>query len=157
MPQLTRKIRLKVKPLNKGDEIVMAEDDDDVKKGGNIKARRDDSIIWRHKGGTTKAFVVRFFDFDTNQQIWPFKGVTPASKELLVPDPTSPGDVSKIFNADVPIKYEVSVQGDPNIEPLDPMIIIRGRNLSAMLALAVTSALVGAFLAWLVLSNTVAG
>jgi hypothetical protein len=151
-----KKVRLLVKTLSHGDRVVVARDDDGARKGGNVSAERGDEIVWRHAGGTDKAFVVTFVNFESNNPIWPFFGDPDieASKALLVPVGPS---ITRKVSAVVPVKYEVAVQDDLGVEALDPMIIVRDRNLNAMLAVGAISALVGVIVTWLVFSNIVAG
>jgi hypothetical protein len=160
----TWKIRLLVDTLKKGDQVVVAKDDDGVKKGGNVGAERGDEIVWKHKGGTDKAFLVTFVNFNSGAAIWPFFGDPDidASKALRVPV-LAPGQepVKKTIKVRVPVKYEVQVENDNEVLPLDPMIIVRDSSIAAMLipvlASGLMGALAGAFLSWVALRGMGAG
>ena len=165
----TYRIRLLVKTLKGGDRIVVAKDNDGAAKGGNVAANPNDQIWWRRVNDADGTFEVTFFDFYSNACTWPFA----ESPELTRPCPDDSSVQQKVllvpsgadtltkrtWIATAPVKYEVAVKDDASVEPLDPMIIVRDRNVSvdrslvATLLTAAIGAAVGSLVTFLVLGG----
>jgi hypothetical protein len=121
-------------------------------KDGNALLAPSGTVTWQGTGGTTE-YLVTFFDLDLQTWIWPFEGVDdgttgPDNAPYLRVRSSS---VTKTLRASAPsqIKYEVEVDNEPNVDRLDPMIIIRPPKGSAAMApnnvlLGVVCAVLGA-------------
>jgi hypothetical protein len=144
-----KRIRLKIQGQGDKAKIKAVEvDSNNVEKpqgGGNIKTDPREQIRWTNRESDTPNcnFEVRFREFGEDDWGWPFEETPTAPDKGLL--------VSHLFGTDVLVtlkpgaspdwKYVVFVQGS-DIEPLDPMIIIRGRSSKAKVALVVGLSLV---------------
>lgn len=129
-----KRIRLKVQGNGAAARIKAVEVDNQNTEipqgGGNVTAIPKEGIRWinREQDMVNVDFVVRFVDLASHTPGWPF-----------VESPTAPNNglrVPKPFGTDVKVtlkqgaapnwKYVVSLDPESGIDPLDPMIIIRG-------------------------------
>lgn len=152
-------IELSTKQVN--DRIVVAYDpqaDKASRKGGDVETTTGDTLGWQC-ANESQSFLVRFYRFDTDADIWPFSqapdksgtGPNPIRYLRVNSKNTRWVNVTSTFT----MKYAVEVEAGPAAEPLDPMIIIRQTQVAALdvplgVTCAVLGAVVGALLtAWL--------
>lgn len=103
---------------------------DDASAGGNVLVAGSTRVAWR-ADGEVAAFRVTFYDLASGDAIWPFDekpdGTDARGPFLRV---TSDG-VTRLLLSSAPseIKYDVVVdEARDDVDPLDPVIIIRTRN-----------------------------
>lgn len=106
--------------------------------GGNIGAKPGETISWQC-ASNGQSYLVRFFDFVSKENVWPFAEQADQTEKDPDPPPNTPNppDIkylkvnsmtarSLTFNYPFGVKYVVAVERPgPHVTPLDPMIIIR--------------------------------
>lgn len=98
----------------------------DGTQGGNLIAARGACITWRAEGDGA-AYLVTFYDLASGRAIWPFdcepSGTGRSGPYLRV---TQAG-ITLALDGDAPdeIKYEVAAEAGDDVDPLDPVFIIR--------------------------------
>jgi hypothetical protein len=99
----------------------------DAPAGGNVLVTGSTRITWRAEGEVA-AFRVTFYDLSNGETIWPFEG-KPDGADARGPFLRVTRDgVTRSFLPEGPseIKYDVAVdEPRDDVDPLDPMIIIR--------------------------------
>jgi len=98
----------------------------DGTQGGNLLAAPGASITWRAEAAGA-AYLVTFYDLASGRPIWPFQG-EPSGKGGSGPYlRVTQTDITLSLDADAPdeIKYEVAAEAGENVDPLDPVFIIR--------------------------------
>lgn len=118
--------------------------------GGNAVLPVQGKIEWKTSGNDVYRVIFKDLnDSATNKWIFPFVGIDDGvfgSNNAPSLEVTGAGK-TRVLRADAPanIKYEVYSTSEPSADPLDPVIIIRQKNLAReSVALGVTCAVLGA-------------
>jgi len=99
----------------------------DAPAGGNALVTGSTRIAWRAEGEVA-AFRVTFYDLANGQPIWPFEGKPDGSDARGPFLRVTREGVTRSFLPEGPseIKYDVTVdEARDDVDPLDPMIVIR--------------------------------
>jgi hypothetical protein len=120
---------------------------------GTTVAHGNESFEWI-ASTTGEAFRLYFFDYEyPGAAIWPFDGSSDGSdakgRYWSVPSPAKPRRLRRF--ASPAIKYDVVAMSPADVDPLDPMIIIRPTLRSKVLfglAWAALGAVAGSALTW---------
>jgi hypothetical protein len=128
-------------------------------RDGNLDVPDGTKISWEASPGgqDTTVYTATFRNLQNNAVAWPFvekadgTGTAPAgyTGPLVLPFVLGGKDVSSVElttkSPGVPVKYTVTAGPPANIDPLDPMIIIRPQSLASVnVAFGVTCAVLGA-------------
>lgn len=128
-------------------------------RDGNLDVPDGTKISWKASPGgpATPVYTATFRNLQNNAVAWPFvenangTGTAPAgyTGPLVLPFDLGGNKVSSVElttkSLGVPVKYTVTAEPPANIDPLDPMIIIRPQSFAALnLALGATCAVLGA-------------
>lgn len=131
-------------------------------RDGNLDLPDGTKITWKASpggpGGPDKTvYTARFRNLQSNAEAWPFVEKADGTGEappgytgpLVLPYGDAGNKVSSVSLTTkalgFPVKYVVSAEPSPTIDPLDPMIIIRPLSLAKVnVAFGVTCAVLGA-------------